>query len=90
MAILFKDQPKGMDLKNLGKGRIRKDLRGVPVQLLPGSFLQGVRDVDKLKEGFWLFCGNCCLGSPPKKPWVSPAVGFATKILIGVDLKEVG
>ena len=52
MAILFKDQPKGMDLKILGKGRIRKDLRGVPVQLLPGGFLQGVRDVDKLKEGF--------------------------------------
>ena len=40
MAILFKDQPNGMDLKNLGKGKIRKDLRGVPVQLLPGGFLQ--------------------------------------------------
>ena len=40
MAILFKDQPKGMDLKNLGNGRIQKDLQGVPVQLLPGGFLQ--------------------------------------------------
>ena len=40
MAFLFKDQPKGMDLKNSGKGRIRKDLQGVPVQLLLGGFLQ--------------------------------------------------
>ena len=79
MAILFKDQPKEMDLKNLGKGRIRKDLRGVPVQLLPGGFLQGVGDVDKLKEGFWLFCGNCCLGSPPKNPGLAQQLGLLRK-----------
>ena len=66
MAILFKDQPKGMDLKNLGKGRIRKDLREFPVQLLPGGFLQGVRDVDKLKEGFGCFVETVALVAHPK------------------------
>ena len=27
---------------------------------------------------------------PTQSPWVSPAVRLATKILIGVDIKDVG
>ena len=41
LAILFWNQPKGMDLKVWGGGGgIRKGLQGGQVQLLPGGFLQ--------------------------------------------------
>lgn len=40
LAILFRDQPKGMDLKIWKGGGIRKGLRGGQVRLLPGGFLQ--------------------------------------------------
>ena len=43
LAILFWNQPKGMDLKvweGGGGGGVRKGLQGGQVQLLPGGFLQ--------------------------------------------------
>ena len=55
LAILLGDQPKMMVLKIWKVGGFERGLQGSQVQLLPGGFLQRVRDVDRPWEGFWLF-----------------------------------
>ena len=53
--FFFKGPAPGMDLKTMGKGRIRKDLQGVQVQLLPGGFHQWVRDVEWMNECVFIY-----------------------------------